>query len=283
MSDWVKRKEEWLLAIAADKRLHEWTPLAIAVVLASYLNNRSEEAWPGIERLSADLQTDRRSCQRALDRLVEAGFLRRRRGGGRKNTNRYSIKGGLSTAGLSDRNSGPRDRNSGPRDRKTAGYHPPEPTIEPQNNRRRTAAARQERFTGSRTRPSRYHTPAREPRATHFPDRWVFGAAEAAAASASPAQWGAERARREFGKFADWHRDRQTRSVDWVKSWLKWCEEGRKIADRDAQREARNNTGIKSGVSRAVSGVSRWYSQQKDCAAALYVEVDEEEDSREAK
>jgi len=81
MNDFVRRKEQWLRAIAADTRLLEWAPLAVAVALGSYLNNTSEEAWPGIERLAQDLNADRRSCQRALDRLVEAGWLRRTRGG----------------------------------------------------------------------------------------------------------------------------------------------------------------------------------------------------------
>jgi hypothetical protein len=63
MSDFVRRKEEWLRAVAADTRLHEWAPLAVAVALGSYLNSISEEAWPGIERLAEDLNADRRSCQ----------------------------------------------------------------------------------------------------------------------------------------------------------------------------------------------------------------------------
>ena len=208
MNDFVRRKEQWLRAIAADTRLHEWAPLAVAVALGSYLNSTSEEAWPGIERLAQDLNSDRRSCQRALDRLVEAGWLRRTRGGGRRKTNRYKLNNGLyasvsvgRNSGSPDRNSGSHDRNSGSHDLKTAGYHPPEPSSEPpkepSNNRRRRAAVQSNRSSDRRTGRTKAC-------AQPFPESWEFGDAEAQVARRSDAQWDHERAQEEFHKFQRW-------------------------------------------------------------------------------
>jgi len=264
MCDFVRRKEQWLRAIAADTRLHEWAPLAVAVALGSYLNNTSEEAWPGIERLAQDLNADRRSCQRALDRLVEAGWLRRMRGGGRRKTNRYKLNSGLyasvsadRNSGPPDRNSGPPDRNSGPPDQKTAGYCPPEPSSEPSMNRRRHAAVRSNQFSDRRTGRT-------IPRAQSFPDRWLFGDAEARVAGCY-ALWDRARAQKEFSKFRHWHQARNTRSVDWSTSWENWCREGHKIDERDVSRASAK----RDKVAAAVEGASRWYRRQK--AAALYV------------
>lgn len=95
MSDFTRRKLEWLDAVSSDPRLHNLS-VALAVKLAvRYLNSETEEAWPGIDRLAHELNADRRSVQRALDRLVDGGWLRRKRGGGRANTNTYQIKGGV--------------------------------------------------------------------------------------------------------------------------------------------------------------------------------------------
>jgi Helix-turn-helix domain len=265
MNDFVRRKENWLRAVAADKRLHEWAPLAIAVAIASYLNSKSGEAWPGIERLAEELQADRRSCQRALDRLVAAGWLSRTLGGGRRKTNRYRLNSGLCAAVSRSRNSGPRHQNSGPHDQKTAGYHPPEPKNEPHNNRRRTTAGSKRYFAGAQR--GRTHALAQL-----FPERWAFGDEEAQVAQRSPARWGLERARQEFHKFRRWHLNRNNRSGDWCASWVNWCRKGCEIEERDASRAV----GKKDKVAAAVAGTSRWYQRQKAAAAALLVEGERE-------
>jgi hypothetical protein len=53
MSDWFKRKFEWLESIAEDPTLRG-LPLAIAVKLAwRYLNAETQDAWPGIDHPGA--------------------------------------------------------------------------------------------------------------------------------------------------------------------------------------------------------------------------------------
>src|SRR5438132_12037544 len=95
----IIRKLEWMEAVAAD--IHEWLPLAVAVKLAArYFNNQSETAWPGIDRLAEELGTHRRNIQRAMDVLVDAGWLERERErrGGRNKSNTYRLKGGSHAA-----------------------------------------------------------------------------------------------------------------------------------------------------------------------------------------
>jgi hypothetical protein len=79
-ADFRRRKVDWLLAVAVDKRLRIWAPLAVAVAIFHHLNSESEEA-PNVKLLAAMLQLNHRRVQRALDRLVAAGYLSRQDGG----------------------------------------------------------------------------------------------------------------------------------------------------------------------------------------------------------
>lgn len=54
------------------------------MIATRYLNSASHTAWPSVETLANDLGTDRRSVQRALSQLVEAGFLDRQLNQGRR-------------------------------------------------------------------------------------------------------------------------------------------------------------------------------------------------------
>ena len=64
----VKYRLQWLEEVAVDKRMRG-LPLACAVLLATrYVNSESGLAWPSVDRLARELQTDRRNCRRALDR-----------------------------------------------------------------------------------------------------------------------------------------------------------------------------------------------------------------------
>jgi hypothetical protein len=73
MSDpnFTARKLQWLEALAADTRLHHGSLVkSVAIIYAlRYVNVATGDGWVGTQRLARDLNTDRRSCQRALDTL----------------------------------------------------------------------------------------------------------------------------------------------------------------------------------------------------------------------
>jgi DNA-binding MarR family transcriptional regulator len=99
MNDFVKRRMDWLAAIAADHK-QRGLPLGVAVLLvAKYFNSDTGKAWPAIERLADDLNADRRNLRRAIERLVDSGYLRRHRnrnqGPGRTNTYQMREEGGV--------------------------------------------------------------------------------------------------------------------------------------------------------------------------------------------
>src|SRR4051812_46260112 len=91
MSDFVKRKMEWLVTVATDKKIHK-LPLAVAVKLGGqYFNNEKEKAWPSVARLADELQADSRNVRRAIRRLVDAGYLLCETNRGRGYTNQYRL------------------------------------------------------------------------------------------------------------------------------------------------------------------------------------------------
>src|SRR5262249_60516401 len=90
----VKHRMQWLEAVARDKRMRG-LPSACAILLATrYVNSKNGMAWPSIDRLASELDTDRRNCRRALDRLVDAGWIGRSLGGGRGRAKPDPLKGG---------------------------------------------------------------------------------------------------------------------------------------------------------------------------------------------
>ena len=58
MNEFLQHKEKWLVAVAAN--IHEWFPVAVAVALARYFNSKTEVAFPSVDTLAAELNTDRR-------------------------------------------------------------------------------------------------------------------------------------------------------------------------------------------------------------------------------
>jgi hypothetical protein len=81
----VTRKLKWLEGVAVDPRLKHLSLAKSAAILIAlrYLNNRRNDAFPGIANLMRDLGTDRRSTQRALDVLMKTKWLRQKVSGGR--------------------------------------------------------------------------------------------------------------------------------------------------------------------------------------------------------
>jgi hypothetical protein len=88
----IKTRLRWLDAVARDPDMRG-LPTAIAVQLAiNYFNSTTGLAWPAHSTLAKRLGANPRSIQRALDALVEAGWLKRAVGG-RQESNRYWMIG----------------------------------------------------------------------------------------------------------------------------------------------------------------------------------------------
>ena len=83
----------WFESIYADERLSH---RARAVYM--YLRDRSDadgKCWPGIKRIASDLHLSRRTVQRALADLEQAGYIRRDerfRENGSRTSNLYTIQ-----------------------------------------------------------------------------------------------------------------------------------------------------------------------------------------------
>jgi Helix-turn-helix domain len=274
----VARKFQALERIAADDRLRRWLPLAVAVkIICRYLNSKKEKAWPGIERLAKDLGTDRRNVRRAIDALVETGWLARKVGGGRKNTNVYRLKGGVSAPVSTSNKQGSIRPETGVDRPGNRGRSAPRNLDEPLNNsgRRRsgdvlTQDAGSEREQSDHPRkpnPSRAR-PATRPRrrsnfgrpmATGFPPDLQLSDANVEVARES-AGWDRRRAEIEFTRFRDWHTERGTLRAGWAGAWRNWCEIGKGI---DARKQR-----SKSGRSPedAVAGAEAFFNEQRERA-----------------
>jgi helix-turn-helix protein len=81
-------KEGWLKAIARDPRL-SGADLAVAIVIATYLNTRTGDAWPSIITLAADTNRNKGTVWRASQRLEKFEYLHITRARGRVKSNRY--------------------------------------------------------------------------------------------------------------------------------------------------------------------------------------------------
>ena len=83
----------WNERIYADERL---THRARAVYM--YLRDRADadgKCWPGVKRIASDLHLSRRTAQRALADLEQAGYIRRDerfRENGSRTSNLYTVR-----------------------------------------------------------------------------------------------------------------------------------------------------------------------------------------------
>jgi hypothetical protein len=222
------------------------------------------------------VNTDRRNIQRALNWLVEHGYLYRSRnrksGAGYGNTYEMrfpALKGGLSTP-LNNGKGGPstalmngQEGRSGKPTRAVykvnkGGLSAARTLEEPLMNLRSAVAAAREgsldsggsKEASSRqsNRPSRFTRPRKSssiPKAdfrparfrTTFPPDLKLGATHAAVASRIVG-WDRERALKEFEKCRVWNVDHGTRQVNWDQTWKNWCVQGKVIDARNAGRDA---------------------------------------------
>jgi len=81
-------KESWLKAIASYPNL-SGSDCAIAMALSKYLNSKTYEAWPSIERLAEDTNRNRATVWRSIERLEKLQLLQVEKGRGRHKSNRY--------------------------------------------------------------------------------------------------------------------------------------------------------------------------------------------------
>jgi len=255
----VKHRMQWLEAVASDKRMRG-LPSACAILLATrYVNSQHGMAWPSIDRLASELHTDRRNCRRALDRLVDAGWIGRSLGGGRGRSNRYHLKKGTCAPLSGTEKGGVHDRNRGAGDSVTdlnGGSSAPR-TLE-RINPGRNAGVRRGAPSGSASwdKTTRGVRPKQRKPLTPFPEGWVLNLAQLHDAHRI-AEWDQEQTEREFEKFQNWYLEHGVLRKDWPRAWQNWCIKGREIADRDRRQEAR--TGVRS----AATGYKKWLDRQK--------------------
>jgi len=81
-------KEGWLKTVASYPNL-SGADNAVAIVLATYLNSRTQEAWPSLETLARDTNRVPSTVWRAVQRLERMKLIEVRRARGRTKSNRY--------------------------------------------------------------------------------------------------------------------------------------------------------------------------------------------------
>jgi DNA-binding transcriptional ArsR family regulator len=217
MSDWARRKEDWLRLVAAE--IHEWLPLAVAVELAAYFNSRSHDAWPSADTVAAQLGTDRRNVQRAIKKLAEAGLLTLRRAGQLRRCAMAGLESVPKDAEERTKRSEERTRRSGgsvPDDTgaRTVGRHNLRKNLRKGNLR--------ESARTSRASPS-----LSDPPSTQFPEDWVLGDPEIAAAQQICPDWAVPECEEQFTRFRRWCLSHGRSYSNWVAAWQTWCQRGR--------------------------------------------------------
>lgn len=86
-------KEGWLKTCASYPNL-SGADMAVAVVISTYVNSKTHEAWPSLARLAADTNRSPSTVWRAVRRLEEFSLIEVIHGRGRHKSNRYRPKFG---------------------------------------------------------------------------------------------------------------------------------------------------------------------------------------------
>ena len=81
-------KETWLKLIAAHPNL-SGADMAVAIMLAFYMNHKTRDAWPSMETLARDTNRKRSTVWRSLKRLEQMKLLRIKHAKNRRKPNRY--------------------------------------------------------------------------------------------------------------------------------------------------------------------------------------------------
>jgi hypothetical protein len=99
--EFAKEKFAWALTVLADSKTRGLAHDVVSALAMKYLNfDRGKKAFPKVATLAAALSADRRSVQRALRMLEEAGFLKTKKSKGRRSNNYYMAipNGGVDAA-----------------------------------------------------------------------------------------------------------------------------------------------------------------------------------------
>lgn len=89
MSGRLLKKWQLVRAACGDKRLTAAADLRVLVAILDRMNRRME-AWPGYGKIARDCGIDRSTARRAVDRLIECGYIEKVRGEARL-TNFYRL------------------------------------------------------------------------------------------------------------------------------------------------------------------------------------------------
>lgn len=81
-------KEGWLKLVASYPNL-AGADYAVAIAVSTYMNSKSGEAWPSIQRLATDTNRDRATVWRSLKRLEALKLLTVIHSRSRRKPNRY--------------------------------------------------------------------------------------------------------------------------------------------------------------------------------------------------
>jgi len=79
----------WVL----DHSMAEGHDRLVLIAIANHVHGGESYAWPSVARIAAEARVDRSTVYRSLHRLEAIGELVVTRGGGRGNTNSYTLKG----------------------------------------------------------------------------------------------------------------------------------------------------------------------------------------------
>ena len=66
------------------------TARAVCCALATFMDSRTGECWPSVETLATVLRRNRRTVQRALREIEDAGWVNVKRGGGKGKATTYT-------------------------------------------------------------------------------------------------------------------------------------------------------------------------------------------------
>jgi hypothetical protein len=243
----VKEKFDWLLAVAADRRLAHISEGVALVLAAKYVNSKSGLAWPSIATLAKDLNVHRSSVQRGLKQLIAHGYLQQEEQ--RWASNSYSLRVAPLLRSRDATRGGSRAATSG-------GSRDATQTLEEnyKNGTRESPAAKAAAHSGPRFKKTSPRAGASSKRKTVWPEEWQCSSDELETAQ-HIAGWDEDRSYDEFDRFRDWCLQKNMHSADWPASWRQWIRNGKEYEEKKSQQQ-------ESGYSGMLRGIKNWYDRQ---------------------